>query len=508
MISWSNRLAVRLPLTYLAVILIISILLGIILPFSLKTYFLRSKEQDLLAKARQISALVSQLDESEANPETISDLFSSLQAYSGENIVILTKNGEWLMVDPLSSRAPRRRLRAVPALIKAQDISPVWQGGYLLQTYQFTEGEGVAPRAMIAAVVPITESSAQYQNSIRRAVLVYAPVSSVLQMINAILRVILFSFLISSLVAGLFGLFLAHSISKPLLAIAAAASQLAGGDYTSRIRLKRQDELGVLADAFNHLSGQLAEASQQTARIEQMRRDFLTNVSHELRAPLTLIRGYTEALLDEEINGTVNTPQFLTIIKEEAIRMEHLIADLLDLGRLQSGKVTLATEVVDAGAIIDAVATRFSYTAQERGITLIHPEFAQSIRILADPRRLEQIILIFLDNALKFTPAEGFIRLTGNETESVFEICVQDSGIGIPPEDIDLIWERFHKVDKSHSGRDSGTGLGLAIAKQLIEMQGGSVRVESAVGQGSVFCFSLPKASAETSLLPDGQLKT
>ncbi|HOB82522.1 MAG TPA: ATP-binding protein [Peptococcaceae bacterium] len=226
-------------------------------------------------------------------------------------------------------------------------------------------------------------------------------------------------------------------------------------------------------------------------KVEQLRRDFISNVSHELRAPLTVIRGFTECLLD----GVTQHPPayYYGVIKDETLRLERLINDIMELSLLQAGKINLELEEVNLVALVYETANKFMLKAQEKGITLMtnasnDPD--RQIMLFCDPDRMEQLLYIFIDNALKYTPAGGTVEVNvwENETNKKVYLIIKDTGIGIPREELPYIWERFYKVDKSRSRqKEDGTGLGLFIAKQLAELHQAEVLVESVVDKGTTF---------------------
>lgn len=232
----------------------------------------------------------------------------------------------------------------------------------------------------------------------------------------------------------------------------------------------------------------------QAEQLEKMRRDFVANVSHELRAPLTVIRGYTEALLDEVIDKKEEPDKYYQIIRQETLRLERLIIDLLDLSRLQSGKAELDMESVDLETISRSVLEKFTPLAGEKQVQLTLRSDFSPFLVQGDGDRLEQLIIIFIDNALRHTYQGGkiSINLKGEDREAL--VRISDTGEGIPEEDLPYIWERFYKVDKAHTPSLGGTGLGLYIAREIIHLHGGTTRVESKPGEGAAFEFTLKRA--------------
>lgn len=233
-------------------------------------------------------------------------------------------------------------------------------------------------------------------------------------------------------------------------------------------------------------------------RVDKMRKDFVANVSHEIRTPVAMVQGYSEALLDDIASTPEERRELVQVIHDESLRMGRLVKDLLDLARLEAGYLDLTMQEVDVDALLMRVQRKFSALAKERGIELIRAGDEGELTLQrADPDRLEQVLTNLLDNALRHTATGASITLGAcmSRTESgrQIEIVVKDEGEGIPADDLPYIFERFYKADKARK-RDSkvGTGLGLAIVRNLVEAHGGMIRVASALGEGTEFRLLLP----------------
>lgn len=257
--------------------------------------------------------------------------------------------------------------------------------------------------------------------------------------------------------------------------------------------------LNVLISPLMYQSGEtygaiiILQDISESIKLEKMRRDFVANVSHELRTPLTSIRGFIEPLIDGTVNDRETTVKYHEIIRNETLRLERLINDLLDLSRLQAGKAYLDIQNVNIVELITNISNKFQPIFKSKGIEFKFNFPDKPVSILADGDRVEQLIIIFIDNAVKYTPSGGSVEIDLTEEDDIVRIAVKDTGIGIPKEDIPYIWERFYKVDKSRSG-STGTGLGLSIAKNIIELHHQKVSVESTPGKGTTFQFTMKKA--------------
>lgn len=231
----------------------------------------------------------------------------------------------------------------------------------------------------------------------------------------------------------------------------------------------------------------------QARQLEQMRTEFVANVTHELRTPLTAIQGFAETLLDGALESPETARHFVGIIKQESDSLGRLIEDLLDLSRIESGRWKIYREPVHMVELIRETAGRLTAKAAQVGIDLRLELPDHLPTITGDPGRLAQVMLNLMDNALKYTPKGGTITVTAWEEGPWVRVSVVDTGVGIPPADLPRIFERFYRVDKARSRATGGTGLGLSISKHIVEAHGGQISVQSDVGKGAAFTFSLPK---------------
>ncbi len=225
-------------------------------------------------------------------------------------------------------------------------------------------------------------------------------------------------------------------------------------------------------------------------RLERVRKDFVANVSHELRTPLAAVSGYAETLLEGALEDPENNRKFAEIILSKARQLTNIVSDLLILSTLESGKAPAAQPISLRESIESAVRT-VAPVAGNRGVRLECGEF-DDIRVLAHEVRLEQVFVNLIDNAVKFNRPEGEVRIDVSRDGERAVVKVKDNGMGIPSRDLPRIFERFYRVDKARSRATGGTGLGLAIVKHAVEQMGGSVSVESRLGQGSIFTVALP----------------
>jgi signal transduction histidine kinase len=294
------------------------------------------------------------------------------------------------------------------------------------------------------------------------------------------------------LLAVLLSLLIARSIVRPLGRMTRASEEMARGHYQQRIESTRKDEVGRLAAAFNAMASEVNHS-------DQMMRDLLANVAHELKTPLTSIQGFSQALMDGAVHSPEEYERAGRIINEEAERMRRLVEDLLYLSQIESGQVRMEHGVVDVGRLLEHSVERASRRALEGGqvLELLAPPHLPAV--LGDERRLEQVLANLLDNALRYTPRGGIIRVEAKRDGEEIAFSVHNSGSYIPPEAQSRVFERFYRVERSRSGRNGG--LGLAIVSEIVVAHGGRVDVSSDPESGTTFRFRLPAVSGVPMLL-------
>ncbi|EYE89611.1 hypothetical protein Q428_00865 [Fervidicella metallireducens AeB] len=301
-------------------------------------------------------------------------------------------------------------------------------------------------------------------------------------------------FLIMSLLIFTIILLLLYISLKPLItplkSMTYSAGKMASGEYNIRIEEKGYGEVEELADSFNSLAANLEEASRLAEGLEKTRREYIANISHELRTPIASLRAMSETLLDGLIEDEEEKQRYYQIMLKESIRLQRLINDMLELSKLQSGNSYLKKDKVNISKLIDSVYQKFSCIADDLGIELRLTDEINNLPLtFTNSERIEQVLVILLDNAFKFTPEGGIVTISSKIDNNKIIISVEDTGKGIPKEDVPFVFERFYKVDKSRTTQ--GTGLGLAIAKQIMEALDEKIFVISTVEKGTKFSFTV-----------------
>jgi two-component system, OmpR family, sensor histidine kinase BaeS len=279
--------------------------------------------------------------------------------------------------------------------------------------------------------------------------------------------------------------FVTGRIVSPIRRLAAASRRLANGHYAERVPVASDDELGDLAMTFNDMASAL-EAT------ERRRRDLVGDVAHELRTPIATLEGYLEGLLDGVVEPE---PATWARLHGEAGRLRRLVDDLQELSRAEARQIPLSMTPTDPAEIIRAALERLNASFADKGLNLSCDVPQTLPRVQADSNRAVQVLSNLLTNALRYTPSPGGVRLVVRATDGAVEFNVRDSGVGIAPDDLPRVFERFYRVDKSRSRALGGSGIGLTIAKALVEAMGGRIWAESpGTGQGARFSFTLPRA--------------
>jgi signal transduction histidine kinase len=273
-----------------------------------------------------------------------------------------------------------------------------------------------------------------------------------------------------------------RSILQQVSALINAARAMEKGDLSQRVPVNTKDEIGELAQAFNAMADGLE-------RLEDLRRNMVTDVAHELRTPLANIRGYLEAVQDGVVEPT---PQMISSLHEEAMLLNRLVDDLQELALAEAGNLTLARHPIYLQEVVDKAVLLVENQALAKGLTIEVCLPADLPMVDADAERMSQVVRNLLNNAVTNTPAGGQIRIAGRRVNSHIEVSVQDTGIGIASEHLPFVFERFYRADRSRARRTGGAGLGLAIVKQLVEAQGGQVSIASQPGLGTTVTFTSP----------------
>lgn len=305
-------------------------------------------------------------------------------------------------------------------------------------------------------------------------------------------RAILLSAVAATTLALVIGAVLARTISQPVRKLKEATHRVAEGELGYQVTVRASDELGDLADSFNQMSADLAHSID-------LRRQMTADIAHELRTPLSVILGYTEALSEGKLSGSDET---FDVMHDEAQHLQRLIEDLRTLSLADAGELPLMRQTVPPDGLLERVAIAHAPRAREQGVSVEVEAPPDLPPMTIDPDRMAQVLSNLVGNALRYTPRGGSIRLLAENNGGTIKLKVVDTGPGIAEKDLPHIFQRFYRADSSRDAAEGQTGLGLAIARSIVEAHGGMIDVASTLGEGTTFTITLPAKSSPASETP------
>lgn len=459
----------KLVITYFVVILISFVFLAIALSTWFRNYYYNERETALLAQSKQINDLYENYNYGSIGPDRFTADLGVLDGLLGTRIWIIDK------YYCLAGVSRAEDIALIGNQITIGEVTEALKGNIVIKEGLFTDR---LKTPVLTILYPI-----KINNQNVGAVIMNSPLYGIKSALN---RIYIFIWL-SALFAIIISTFIIYYFSqrilvKPLYAINKTAREISNGEFEKRVDISSKDEIGQLAESFNYMADTLQN-------LETLRREFIANISHELRSPITSIRGFIQGILDGTIPEDKHS-HYLTIALDESKRLTRLISDVLDLSRLESGEFSLKTAVFDINELIRVTIIRFENEIEKKKINVDVILSGETLAVMGDRDRIGQVVSNLIDNGIKFTGEGGKIGISTRITGKKVIVSVSDTGVGIPDNELKLIWDRFHMVDKSRSIK-KGTGLGLSIARQIINQHGEEMWVESTEGQGSVFSFTL-----------------
>ena len=362
--------------------------------------------------------------------------------------------------------------------IRIEDFDPSdWGSSY----YQIGNFYGFFPEEYLSVLAPITEDMTP-----KGYIALHFRMSDLYQKRGAILFIIQILFLAVYVLASVLLLIYWHYVHNPLREITRGVGEFANGNLAYKIPASSEDEIGYLANSLNYMAEKLN-------RNGEYQRQFISNISHDFRSPLTSIKGYVDAMLDGVIPAD-SQEKYLKIIAYEAGRLEKLTEGLLTLNELDIHKRLLKIETFDINEVIKHTAAAFEGDCTKRKIVLELVLSGRELYARADMEQIQQVLYNLLNNAVKFSRNDSTIIIETTEKNDKIFVSVKDHGIGIPKQSLHRIWERFYKTDISRGKDQTGTGLGLSIVKEIINAHGQNINVISTEGVGTEFIFTLEKA--------------
>lgn len=440
-------------------------------PNMTKEHLVREKAESLYAEATLIAnTYATGLYTSETDLETVKNQLDSLSVYLNSTIRIINPSGRLV----LDTNSPIN----VEEIVMIDGFDPtVTSGSY------YTVGDffGNFDTDMLSVFSPITSSY-----MVKGYVVIHCDMADIQESCNSLLNISYITLVILFLLSMIILIFFTEMVYLPLRKITYATEQYASGNMHYEFQVDSEDEIGYLAACLNYMANQIASS-------EDDQKKFVANVSHDFRSPLTSIRGYLEAMIDGTIPPEMHT-KYLEIVLNETERLTKLTNSLLTLNNLNTKGMLLDRTDFEINNIIRNTAASFEGTCKKKTIAIELVLTEDEMYVNADMGKIQQVLYNLIDNAIKFSHHDSVIKIETSLKKNKLFVSVKDTGIGIPKDDLKLIWDRFYKSDLSRGKDKKGTGLGLSIVKEIISCHGEHINVISTEGVGSEFIFSLPLA--------------
>lgn len=436
---------------------------------------LKKEKADTLYREATLIAntYATDLYNSEATLEAVKSELDALETYLNATIWIINPSGRMV----LDSSSPMD----VETEVVIENFDPtITEGSY----YIIGDFFGTFTEDMLSVFAPITSDF-----KVKGYVVIHSSMRAIQASTDSLLNISYITLVILFLLSLIILIFFTEMVYIPLRKITEATEQYANGNMHYEVSVESGDEIGYLAATLSYMASEIARA-------EDDQKKFVANVSHDFRSPLTSIRGYLEAMLD----GTIPPEQYekyLSIVLNETERLAKLTNSLLTLNNLNTKGMLLDRADFDINSVIRNVAASFEGTCREKKIAIELVLTGEEMFVTADMDKIQQVLYNLLDNAIKFSHHNSVIKLETTEKHNKIFVSVKDSGIGIPKDNLKLIWDRFYKSDLSRGKDKKGTGLGLSITKEIIRSHGEHINVISTEGVGTEFIFSLQKSEME-----------
>ncbi|MCX7748040.1 MAG: HAMP domain-containing histidine kinase [Clostridia bacterium] len=466
-----KNIFLRLLVSYLLIIIIVISTLAFILSTVYERYVFREKNETLIAVASRVNKLVNDFYDGKVTKNELESFINSTG--------YVTDSGVYIVRYDLRALENPKKLNLSEELDLGhllEDLGEILQDRVVFRKEQYSK--------MLDTDVVFTGVPLKIKDEIKGAVLFISPIQKIRKDIRDINLIIAAAALLAVILSTIVVYFNSSRISKPIRQIEYAAKKLAQGENTEDIIIYTKDEIASLAKTFNYMKKQISDT-------EKMRKEFIASVSHDLRTPLTSIKGFVQGMMDGIVKPQ-DTGKVLNIIKEETLRLIKLTGEILELAKIQSGSIKLHKERIGVLEIINDVSESLNMLVQEKGLQL-SVECSDKIAVNVDKDRFKQILVNILSNAIKYNKENGKVYMAVTDKDGFITFSIKDTGIGIPSEELPFIFERFYRVDKSRQSSKGGAGLGLNIVKSLVELHGGRIQAKSSLGLGTEFLFTIPK---------------
>ena len=478
-----------------AIIVVSFLLMSSVLYVSMSNYWIEEKQESLTASAQSVSSIAARQTTREDTGSYVIGIEtrSILTVFSGSNhvdIFITDMEGRILLTS-----------ESMDQLDQSRQLSSSVMNSLKNGTYAAVSNlNGLYSEQQYVVGVPLHYEEADGHQSTVGGVFIASTARSFTAFRRDIIQMCVISAIFAAAISFLFSGAMMYQLILPLKEMSAAAVSLGKGDFSRRVRVRSQDEMGELASAFNNMASSLATS-------ETMSRSFVANVSHELKTPMTTIAGFIDGILD----GTIPPSQqehYLKIVSSEVKRLSRLVRSMLALSRIDSGKMQLRRADFNIKDIVINTLLSYENLIDQRKINVQGLENCADVCVNGDPDMIHQVVYNLVENAVKFVDDGGTIRVGIEQKNGNAIVRIRNTGAGIAPEELPLIFDRFYKTDKSRSHDKNGMGLGLFIVKTILQLHGGDITVRSTVNEFCEFEFSLPiNIQPPRTVTPNGSRK-
>lgn len=469
---------IRLIVTYFIIIVITIVTLSLLLSQIFRTSYYETKKRDLFDEAKNINIITEKNILGLISDDIYNYELAFIARQLNASIWVIDRFGYFIQVaDPTQKKQLEGQQFSQDEI--TQYLQQVLNGKEIASTGSFDRR---FPVPVLTIGTPLI-----INKQIVGAIFINTHLNEVNKVYATLYEKIWISAAISGLIAILLIFWISRRISDPLIQINTIVKDITKGNFKKEIRITSHDEIGELATSFNIMANELKN-------LEELRKGFVANVSHELRSPLTSIQGFIYGMIDGTINERDHLP-YLKIVLNETMRLNNLITDLLDLSQIESGRIPLRIISYDINEQIRCILIKHESQITEKQLDIEVIFGDDRVMVDADKDRIEQVLDNILDNAIKFSDKRGKLSVMTHAHAEKVNVSIRDSGLGISDDELPFIWERFYKSDKAHSPEYQGTGLGLSIIKKIIEQHDQKIFVKSQIGKGSIFTFSLKKTS-------------
>ena len=473
-----RSLFVRLMSAYFVIILSALLIMGVLMSSFFQQYLMETRTRELIREGRALCGYIELYQVGLIDHRTLNYQYQVIDRFLSTTIWVTDMHG--YILDSYNS-SELDDVNWKNQKVTVDEFVQVLKGNTITRVGSFGEA---FPVPVLTVGLPL-----EIDDKIQGTIFLHSPVKGMNRTLWDTYDSLLRATILSSILSMILLYFISRHFSRPLTEMNTISREIATGNFKRRVHVRSNDEVGQLATNFNVMADSLE-------KVDLMRRSFVANVSHELRSPLTSMRGYIQGVVDKTISPE-DQDKYLKIALEETERMNRLINELLDLSRIESGEFSMDIRVMDINETIRRVLIAREDRINARGMD-VNVDFEKDVCLVdGDPDRLQQVVINLMDNAIKFNREGGVITLkTWLHKEKVY-VKVADQGSGIPKAEAVHIWEPFYQVDKSRSKKKGGTGLGLSIVKKIIEEHGQDIWLNSEEGKGSEFIFSLKEAKKQ-----------